>query len=63
VICFAITVAVSMVTAPRIESELRGLVYSLTPRPAEEAIAWYKRPAPLGAIILGLTLILNLIFW
>ncbi len=61
--CFVITIAVSLVTTPRVTDELRGLVYSLTPKPEEEHLAWYKRPAPLGVIILGVTLILNIIFW
>ncbi|MFN7933405.1 MAG: sodium:solute symporter family protein [Bryobacteraceae bacterium] len=63
VACFLITIAVSLVTTPRVADELKGLVYSLTPKPEEEHLAWYKRPAPLGAIILGVALILNIIFW
>jgi hypothetical protein len=38
------------------------LVYSLTERPREEHLAWYKRPLALGAGVIALTLILNLIF-
>ena len=61
--CFLVTIAVSLLTAPRADAELKGLVYSLTPRPQEENLPWYKRPARLGIIILGLTLILNVLFW
>ena len=63
-VCFVATVAISLVTRPtRKEADLRGLVYSLTPRPKEEGVAWYRQPAILGAVVLLMTLILNLIFW
>ena len=61
--CFAVTIAISLVTAPKPESELRGLVYGLTPHEVETERAWYRRPATLGAVVLVLTLGLNLIFW
>jgi SSS family solute:Na+ symporter len=61
--CFLITIIVSLITSPRREEDLKGLVYSLTPRPASENLPWYKQPGPLGAIILAVTLVLNLIFW
>jgi len=62
-ICFGITIVVSLLTRPRAESELVGLVYSLTPKPPEESIPWYQRPAPIGAIILAFVLVLNVVFW
>jgi SSS family solute:Na+ symporter len=54
---------VSLATRPRPERELVGLVYSLTERPSEEHEPWYKRPAVLGAIVLTMTVVLNIIFW
>ena len=45
------------------DQELTGLVYSLTPRQADAHLAWYQRPATLGVVVLGLTLLLNIIFW
>ena len=62
-VCFVVTVGVSLVTRPRPENELVGLVYSLTPRPSEEGRAWYTRPAALGAAVLAVTLLLNFAFW
>jgi len=50
-------------TRARDEKELVGLVYSMTERPSEEHLRWYKRPAALGLAVLVLTLMLNLIFW
>jgi SSS family solute:Na+ symporter len=61
--CFVVTIVVSLVTRPRPAEELHGLVYSLTPRPREEGLAWFRRPAVLAGIVLALTLGLNLLFW
>jgi solute:Na+ symporter, SSS family len=61
--CFAVTILVSLLTRARDEKELVGLVYSLTERPKEAQLAWYQRPAILGAIVLLMTLVLNIIFW
>jgi SSS family solute:Na+ symporter len=61
--CFIVTILVSLVTRPREDRELVGLVYSLTERPKEDSLDWYKRPAMLGVVVLGLTLALNVVFW
>jgi len=61
--CFVLTLVISLLTRPREDRELVGLVYSLTEKPQEQGIPWYRRPAPLAAIVLGFTLILNVIFW
>ncbi len=60
--CFIVTIAVSLITRPRAENELVGLVYSLTERPREELV-WYKRPMVLGGIVLAAALVLNIVFW
>lgn len=60
--CFVVTVLVSLGTRPRPDAELRGLVYSLTPRPTDEALPFYRHPGWLAAGVIGLTLILNLVF-
>ncbi len=62
--CFVTTVAVSLATRQRKSTEeLTGLVYSLTPKPKEEDVAWHKRPAILGMAMLTLAVVLNIIFW
>jgi len=38
-------------------------VYSLTPRPRDEGLAWYARPWVLAVLVLCLTLALNLVFF
>jgi solute:Na+ symporter, SSS family len=63
--CFLGTLFISLATAPnKTDKELRGLVYSLTEKPRDEAgAAWYARPVPLGVLVLGCTAVLNIIFW
>ncbi len=62
-VCFVVTIAVSLATAPRPDSELKGLVYSLTEKPADDSKYWFERPATIGLAVLGLTLILNVVFY
>jgi len=62
-----ISVAVSLATTPKTSEELRGLVYSETPRedlidPEESRLPWYQRTLPLAGIALGLVIILNVAF-
>ena len=62
--CFVATIVISLLTARnRSDEELTGLVYSLTPRIRDEGLPWHKRPAALGVLVLGLTLVLNVIFF
>jgi SSS family solute:Na+ symporter len=60
--CFVVTILVSVLTTPRPQEELVGLVYSLTPRPRDDALRPLQRPWVLAVVILALTLALNLIF-
>ena len=61
--CFIVTILISIVTKPRADAELRGLVYSLTERPKDVGLSWYQRPATLAIIVLACTLVLNVIFF
>jgi SSS family solute:Na+ symporter len=62
--CFVVTIVVSLATRRnKSDEELKGLVYSLTPRIREEGVPWYSQPALLGVIVLLGALILNIIFW
>jgi SSS family solute:Na+ symporter len=63
-----VSVAVSMVTAPKPESELRGLVYSLTPKSDfhdedQGQLAWFQQPTKLAGIGLVAVVALNVMFW
>jgi SSS family solute:Na+ symporter len=61
--CFTVTIAVSLLTAPKPEGELRGLVYGLTDLPRDPEEPWYRRPAPLALVVCVVLVILNVIFW
>jgi SSS family solute:Na+ symporter len=63
IVCFLVTIMVSLVTKPRAERELVGLVYSLTERPRDELLPWFKRPAVFGVVVLVLSLLLNVVFF
>jgi SSS family solute:Na+ symporter len=61
--CFIVTAAVSLVTSPKAEGELRGLVFGLTERSGDADGSWRMRPAVLATVVLMATLALNLLFW
>ena len=61
--CFVVTILLSVLTKPRPDSELEGLVYGLTRIPYDAELPWYKRPLPLAAIVVVALLILNLRLW
>ncbi|HEY9450241.1 MAG TPA: hypothetical protein VIQ60_10840, partial [Gemmatimonadaceae bacterium] len=62
--CFVATIVISLLTRRlKSDDDLRGLVWALTPRVSDPTLPLWKRPATLGIIVLGCTLILNLIFW
>jgi SSS family solute:Na+ symporter len=63
--CFVATMLISLATKrTKTDEELKGLVYSLTPRITEhDGMPWYKQPATLAVIVLLATIALNLIFW
>jgi SSS family solute:Na+ symporter len=68
VVDILVSVVVTQMTRPREESELRGLVYSLTPKADfhdenEGALAWYQTPNTLAGIGLVMVIILNIVFW
>jgi SSS family solute:Na+ symporter len=67
VVDIAVSVIVTSMTRPRAEADLKGLVYSLTPKeslidPNEGRLAWYQSPTKLAGIGLVLVVILNLLF-
>jgi SSS family solute:Na+ symporter len=62
--CFVATIVISLsTTGNKSDDDLRGLVYSLTPRITDHDLKWYQRPATLGAAVLSMVLVLNIIFW
>jgi SSS family solute:Na+ symporter len=63
VTCVVVTVLVTLVTEPRPDSELVGLVYSLTPLAREERAPLLQRPLFWGVVALVVLVILQIIFW
>jgi solute:Na+ symporter, SSS family len=63
VICAVVTVLITLVTTPRPEQELRGLVYSLTDVPREEHGSFLQRPFFWGMVALVVLALLQIIFW
>jgi SSS family solute:Na+ symporter len=61
--CFIVTIVVSLVSRPRHAEELKGLVYSLTPKIVEEGVPWHRRPAVLAIIVGFGAIVLNVYFW
>jgi SSS family solute:Na+ symporter len=61
--CFLLTLFISLATRrTKSDEELKGLVYSLTPKIKDHEQAWYLRPATLGIVLLLGCVVLNLIF-
>ncbi len=64
IVCFTLTVVISLATArTKTDADLKGLVYSLTPKIVDNNQPWYLRPAIVGVVLLIACVILNLIFW
>ena len=62
--CFGLTLVISLATRrTKTDEELKGLVYSLTPKISDKDQAFLARPAVLGVILLAGCVILNIIFW
>ena len=59
---FIVTVIVSLFTKPKPESELVGLVRSLTPKPPTSHLTWWKRPEALAVAVLVGATALNFFF-
>ena len=60
----AVTYLISLFTKPLPDEKMVGLVYQLTPKPAPNPNEpWYEKPMILSAIILVITVIVNLFFW
>jgi SSS family solute:Na+ symporter len=61
---FVVNALLSLMTKrTKSDEELRGLVYSLTPKHRDENEPWILRPAVLGSIVMVAVIALNFIFW
>lgn len=67
VVDIVLSVVVSLVTTPKPASELRGLVYSETPKEDlvdahEKSYPWYRRTLPLAGVAFAIVVVLNVAF-
>jgi SSS family solute:Na+ symporter len=62
-ICFGVTIAVSLFTARKPREELAGLVKGLSAGAAEAPVPWQRRPEFWGVVALVLLVALNVYFW
>jgi len=64
IVCFTFTLVISLATArTKSDADLKGLVYSLTPKIVDNNIPVWQRPAVVGTVLLIVCVILNFIFW
>ena len=63
IICVVVTVTVSLVTKPKPDAELVGLVYGATDIPSETGLALYQKPIFWAGVVLVVFVVLNVIFW
>jgi SSS family solute:Na+ symporter len=68
VVDILVSYVVSMATRPKTDEELKGLVYSLTPKEDRTEVAqegdhgWYRKPTVLAGISLAMVVVLNIVF-
>ncbi|HET7347629.1 MAG TPA: sodium:solute symporter family protein [Acidobacteriaceae bacterium] len=63
IVCVIVTVVVSLMTKPRSDAELEGLVYGATKIPEERDDYWYQKPIVWAGVVAVIFCILNVIFW
>ena len=63
-VCFGLTLVISLATTRmKSDEDLKGLVYSLTPKIKADHLPFYQQPGVIGIVLLICCVILNLIFW
>ncbi len=61
---FVLTIIISLLTKQqKTDGELKGLVYSLTPKPEDDSKHWYQKPVVMAIVVGAIALTLSLIFW
>jgi len=63
ILCVIVTVVVSLLTAPKPASELKGLVYGETEIPSEGELPFYHRPVFWAGAVAVVFIVLNILFW
>jgi SSS family solute:Na+ symporter len=63
IVCVLVTVVISMLTKPKSDSELNGLVYGVTEIPTESYVTVFHRPWFWAAVVAVLFVVVNVVFW
>ena len=64
IVCLLVTAGISLMgKRTKSDDELKGLVYSLTPKISSTEQHFLQRPAVLGTILLAVCVALNILFW
>jgi SSS family solute:Na+ symporter len=63
IVCVLVTVAVSLVTKPKTDAELKGLVYGVTEIPSESFVTVFHRPWFWATVVGVLFVVVNVVFW
>lgn len=63
--CFVLTIIISLTTRQlKSKEDLKGLVYSLTPRIKDEpGVPWFEKPAVLAVIVGAISIVLTIFIW
>jgi solute:Na+ symporter, SSS family len=62
-VCVLVTFVVSLLTRPKPDAELQGLVYGVTDIPSENYVSMLHRPWFWAVVVAVIFVILNIIFW
>jgi SSS family solute:Na+ symporter len=62
-VCALVTVVVSLLTNPKPDAELKGLVYGVTEIPSESYVSALQRPWFWAVVVGSIFVVLNIIFW
>jgi len=62
-VCGLVTVVVSLMTKPKPDAELTGLVYGVTDIPSESYVSTLHRPWFWAVVVGAIFVVLNIIFW
>ena len=62
-VCVIVTVGVSLVTKPKTDAELTGLVYGLTDVPSIGNVPLYQKPVFWACVVAVVLIILNIVMW
>ncbi len=63
VVCVSVTVVVSLLTEPKPDRELVGLVYGVTDIPHEGDMAFWQRPIFWAVVVAAVFVIFNILVW